>query len=576
MEFFREISKYLDEWRGSIYRKPLVLRGARQVGKTTLVRQFSKKFKYRILLNLETSADLAYFQDYAGAREILEVLLVKYQIPSDGVKDTLLFIDEIQESPFAIQQLRYFYEFIPDLCVIAAGSLLEFAVRKVSSMPVGRIEYLYIYPLNFSEYLLAKGEKSAWEALNEVPVRPVLNDYLLELFKRYAVIGGLPEIVKLDIEKNNLSDLGKVYESIWQSFIEDVEKYSTNPAEREVISYILQTAPTYVDQRVKFQAFGGSDYRSREVKEAFSKLEKAKIIRLIRPATEVEFPIRPSLKRAPRLQILDTGLVNDALGIQTELMGLDDLSSSYRGAIIPHMITQELLSLNVSKNRKPNFWVREKNQSSAEVDLLYAYRMKLIPIEIKSGPKGTLKSLHQFIDMASHIYAVRIYAGQFRIEKSQTATGKKYLLMNLPYYLGSKIPAYVAYFVDNYSLDDVKDAVVYEEYIPSPEMVREGFGNPYGSKSSIDVEALSSFSEDENKGLMVWPPEIDAKTDKVKAELSTLIQIVKLENGVRANILALRIGKSIATTERYIKLLRASELIEFIGAPKTGGYYLKD
>lgn len=576
MEFFREISKYLDEWRGSKYRKPLVLRGARQVGKTTLVRQFSRKFKYPILLNLETTIDLSYFQDYKGAKEILEVLLAKHQIPSDGVKDTLLFIDEIQESPFAIQLLRYFYEFFPDLCVIAAGSLLEFAVRKVRSMPVGRVEYLYIYPLNFSEYLLAKGEKAAWEAFDEVPIRPVFHPYLLELFKRYAVIGGLPEIVKLDIEKNNLSDLSKVYESIWQSYIEDVEKYSSNQTDREVISYIIQNAPVFIDQRVKFQNFGGSEYRSREVRAAFSKLEKAKVIRLIRPVTEVEFPALPNLKKTPRLQFVDSGLVNDALGIQTELMGFDDLSNSYRGALIPHIITQELLSLNVSKNRQPNFWVREKNQSSAEVDLIHAYRMKLIPIEIKSGPKGTLKSLHQFIDMASHIYAVRVYGGKFTIEVNKTATGKKYLLMNLPYYLGSKIPAYIAYFVDNYRLSDDESSAIYEEYVIPPALVKEGYVSPYKPKKSIFEEDETSFAEIKSEGVIAWPPEIDSKTDKVKTILSLVLQIIEAENGIRANILALRIGKSIATAERYIKLLRTNGLIEFVGPPKIGGYYLKD
>ena len=486
----------------------------------------------------------------------------------------MLFIDEIQESPYAIQQLSYFYEDFPDLCVVAAGSLLEFAIRKVRSMPVGRIEYLYIYPLNFSEYLQAIGHKGAWDALNQVPISPVQGDFLRKLFKRYAIIGGLPEIIKLDIEKKNVSDLARVYESIWETYIHDVEKYSINESEREVISYILRTAPNYIDQRVKFQYFGGSDYRSREVKAAFMKLEKAKVIRLIRPATEVEFPIRSSLKKSPHLQFLDTGLVNDALRIQAELMGLDDLSNAYKGAIIPHIITQELLSLNVSKNRQPNFWVREKNQSSAELDLLFAYNQMLIPIEIKSGPKGTLKSLHQFIDMAEHIYALRIYGGVLNVERSRTPNGKEYLLMNMPYFLGSRIPEYISFFVDNYSLSDSKDVILYKDTHPSVGsfLMKDTMGS-----YSIDRERNEGLDTPlEDDGRFVWPPLLELKTQKLKNELLKVLQIIRLGKGPRANVIAKKLGKSIASTERYIKLLKSNDLIEFIGAPKTGGYYLVD
>lgn len=162
--------------------------------------------------------------------------------------------------------------------------------------------------------------------------------------------------------------------------------------------------------------------------------------------------LSPIWKKSPRLQFLDTGLINHALGIQAQMLGMEDLSNSFKGAIIPHLITQELISLNTITITKPNFWVRDKNQSSSEVDLVYPYIDKVIPIEIKSGAKGTLRSLHQFIERADHLYAIRIYGGKFNIEESKTTNGTPFLLMNLPHYLGTQLPNYIDYFVKNHTL----------------------------------------------------------------------------------------------------------------------------
>ena len=134
------------------------------------------------------------------------------------------------------------------------------------------------------------------------------------------------------------------------------------------------------------------------------------------------------------------------------MLTLTDLSNSYKGAIIPHLILQELISLNNINDKKPHFWVRDKKQASSEVDLVFAHKNLVIPIEIKSGSDGTLKSLHQYIERCDHPYAVRIYSGKFEIIRTTTPGGKPYLLMNMPYYLGTKIPDYLAYFTENYPL----------------------------------------------------------------------------------------------------------------------------
>ena len=451
MSFKRHIFSELEKWASSANPKPLILRGARQVGKTTLVNDFSRAFKNSILLNLEKPKDLRFFDDYDDVQNIKDALFLEHNISNADLENTLLFIDEIQESPKAIQLLRYFHEDIPQLHVIAAGSLLEFALTEVKSFPVGRIEFLYLHPLNFSEFLAAIGQQQAFEQLHQVPVKAFAHSTLLDLFNTYTIIGGMPEIVKTYLINKSVVDLPRVYESIWATYKNDVEKYTSNDTERKVIKYIMDVAHLYVDQRVKFQNFGNSNYRSREVGEAFRNLDDAKVIQLIYPTTDLKVPVRPDVKKSPRLQFLDTGLINHDLKIQGEMLALSDLSNAYKGAIIPHIIFQEVLSLNTIDNKKPHFWVREKTQASSEVDLVIQYRDKIIPIEIKSGPTGRLKSLHEFIERTDHHYAIRMYAGVFNVEEHQTPNKRKpYKLMNLPYYLGTKLPEYISYFLNNH------------------------------------------------------------------------------------------------------------------------------
>lgn len=449
--FKRHIYSYLEQWKIATNRKPLILRGARQVGKTTLVTQFAETFSNRILLNLEKPKDIRFFNDYEDVQTIKDALFFEYNISNADTNTTLLFIDEIQESPKAIQLLRYFYEEIPTLPIIAAGSLLEFALSQVKSFPVGRVEFLYLHPLNFSEFLMAIEQGQAVEQLTQIPVKNYAHTTLLNLFHTYTIIGGMPEVVKTYLIDKSIADLPKVYQSIWATYKEDVKKYAKSSSSENVIKYIMEVAHLYVDQRIKFQNFGNSNYRSREVGEAFRNLEAAKIIQLIHPTTDLEAPMKPNLKKSPRLQFLDTGFLNFDLNIQGELLAFKDLSNAYKGAIIPHIIFQEVLSLNTVSNQKPFFWVREKAQASSEVDLVLQYQNTIIPIEIKSGPTGKLKSLHEFIERTNHHYAIRMYAGEFKIETHQTPNkNKTYQLMNLPYYLGTQLDQYIVFFIKNY------------------------------------------------------------------------------------------------------------------------------
>lgn len=447
MDLTRKAYRELLKWKENPDRKPLLIRGARQVGKSTMVRQFSKEFHHYISLNLEKQQDRRWFEQIDNVNDIMKALSLHYNIPNDG-KSRLLFIDEIQEFPKAIQQLRYFYEELPELYVIAAGSLLEFALKKVASFPVGRVEQMVLHPFDFEEFLMALNQEQALLQLNSIPVASWAHESLMKWFHIYIIIGGMPEVIKQYITDGNYSHLGNIYESIWQGYKDDVEKYASNSTERKIIRHVIETAPVE-RERIKFEGFGQSSYRSREVGEALRALNLSRIIRLIYPVTNTEPPLIEDIKKSPRLQFLDTGLLNYVLNVQAEMIGIEDFNTFYKGKIIQHLVSQELQAQFDTPSYKPHFWVREKANSNAEVDLIYQYKKYIIPIEIKSGEQGKLRSLHQFVQQANHPYAIRMSSIHYSIEKVQTPAGKPYILLNLPYYLGTKLPEYVSWFVDN-------------------------------------------------------------------------------------------------------------------------------
>ncbi|MCY4217389.1 MAG: AAA family ATPase [Flavobacteriaceae bacterium] len=446
----RSITKYLMFWKSKANRKPLIIRGARQVGKTTIIKEFSKTYKYQLILNLEKEEDREFFRNTDNVKLILQYLLLSRKLNDSCLSDTLLFIDEIQEYPKVISLLRYFYEEVSELHVIAAGSLLEFAMRRLQTFPVGRVEFMYLHPINFEEYLEAAGFSILLDDLKNIPTNPIAHRVLMNQFNRYATIGGMPEIIQQAVIDFKVSHLVLTYDSIWNSFLSDIEKYARNDTELKVIKLIMSTAPFLVDKRIKFQNFGPSNYRSREVGVAFRSIHQAKVIQLIYPSTEMKPPIILDFKKSPKMQFLDTGILNHILGITGQLSVLNDFSNDYRGFLIPHIFIQDFISIHHITHFLPSFWVRNKTQSSSELDLIVVVDGKLLPIKIKSGKTGRLRSLHQFIDHCDHHYGIRIYSGEFDVHKTKTPNGKPYVLMNLPYYLGTQLPKYARYFVENY------------------------------------------------------------------------------------------------------------------------------
>ncbi len=444
--FQRDILQELKKWRQKNNRKPLIIRGARQVGKTTVVRQFSGEFRGFIYLNLELPEDRKPFENFTNFDTLLQTLFFLKNMSLADRADTLVFIDEIQEVPDALQHLRYFYEEAPDIPVIAAGSMLESLFNPDISFPVGRVEFLVIQPASFPEFLQASGETTALQQVLAVPSAAFAHDALLKLFRTYCLIGGMPEIVAHYAAHKDLAALTSIYESLLVSYLDDVEKYANGTSQIGYIRHAIRSSFAEAGKRIKFQNFGNSSYKSREMGEALRALEKALLIHLVYPQISPVLPMLPDISKSPRLHVLDTGMLNYFVGLQKEILGTTDLNSVYQGTVIEHIVGQELLARQYSALRGLAFWVREKPTSSAEIDYLFSYKEKLVPLEVKSGATGTLRSLGLFMDMAPHNIAVRFYAGEILISTLTTTGGKTVHLLNLPYYLVSQIEKYLEWF----------------------------------------------------------------------------------------------------------------------------------
>lgn len=447
--FKRQVITELEKWRQNKSRKPLVIRGARQVGKTTLVHEFASQYGQYIYLNLELEEDKEPLLNFKSLEKLLSNIFFIKNKSLTKKSDTLIFIDEIQEVPHALNILRYFYELEPEISVIAAGSILETLFDKNISFPVGRVEYKVIRPVSFPEFLSALGETSALGELENVPVADYAHSKILNLFHTYALIGGMPEIVQHYVKHRDIVSLSPIYDSLINGYLEDVEKYATSSAQIQHIRHCIQSSFSQAGKRIKFEGFGNSPYKSREMGEALRTLEKALLVQLLYPCTTFTIPLIPDIKKSPRLQILDTGLLNYYVGIQKDIIGTDDLNSIYQGTMIEHLIGQELLAFQFGALSKLHFWVREKKGSSAEVDYLFQFNSMVIPIEVKSGADGSLKSLHSYMDSAPHGYAMRLYSGQLKITNAVTANGKPFQILNLPYYLGTQIEKYLSWFVQS-------------------------------------------------------------------------------------------------------------------------------
>jgi predicted AAA+ superfamily ATPase len=453
----RTLSNFLHRWKNSPSRLPLILRGARQVGKTTLIHDFSKNYDQYLYFNLERNEDAKLFSNRQSITNLVSLIFLSKNIKNAKDKSTLIFIDEVQEVPYVIEQLRYFYEEFPELHIIVTGSLLDFALQKIERVPVGRVEYAEMHPLSFREYLDACDKTAILDKLdNEMPLS---NDYLsliMVMFNEYAMVGGMPMIVKNYIEEKSLVRLKELYNGISEAYKTDVSKYAKSPNEANIIRQIIDTVPLLVDERINMAKFGALAFKSIDIRNGLIALEQARLLELVYPTSNTSPPIIGDSRKRPRLHYLDVGLLNYQLGLHHEYLIVTDLNHIAKGALIQQIVNQEIKAQNYLNSTSKGFWARDEKGTSSEVDLLYSFRNHLIPIEVKSGATGTLRSLHEFMDRCYHIYAIRIYSGELRIDTVKTRTGKSYKLLNLPYFLSGWIEQYLNWFFTIYTYDDSK------------------------------------------------------------------------------------------------------------------------
>jgi predicted AAA+ superfamily ATPase len=429
----RNIINEIRAWRKRENRKPLVLRGARQVGKTTLVNAFGREFELYLTLNLEEPEHIQLFDNYKNMESLLTGI---YLVNNAEKKDvpTLLFIDEIQSSPRAVSLLRYFYEKTPWLYVIAAGSLLESLIDKQISFPVGRVEYMAVRPCSFNEFLGATGNTEMQKLHRSGEIPASVHPLVIQLFNQYTLIGGMPEVVADYAKNKDILSLGRIFETLLSGYQDDTEKYSLTGNMRHILRHILKTGWNYAAQRVKFERFGESDYRSREVGEAFRLLEKTMLLEMVYPYSGYKLPIVSEVKRSPKLLWLDTGIVNYVAGIQKDVFSVKDISDVWRGKVAEQIVGQELLSEVTRFSAKRNFWIRNAHGSDAEVDFIIQHEGRIIPVEVKSGTNAKIHSLHLFMDEVEHQTAIRIWSGEMSVNEITTFKGKSYKLLNVPFY----------------------------------------------------------------------------------------------------------------------------------------------
>jgi predicted AAA+ superfamily ATPase len=395
----RLIDWHLKTWKNEKKRKPLLLKGARQIGKTYSVRQLGKQFETFVEINFELTpeAKTLFEKDLDPKRILWELGLLSKTTITPG--KTLLFLDEIQTAPQAILALRYFYELMPDLHVIAAGSLLDFTVEKIG-MPVGRISTLYVYPLSFMEFLAATQNAPFIDAiLKQKPLSKILHENLLDLVGQYLAIGGMPEVVQAWVETKDPRACYEKQKDLIETYSQDFPKY----AKRHQIPYLeilFNQIHHFIGKQFKYSSIHG-EYKKRELAPCLSLLRSANVVHQITHTAGNGLPLgaEVNLERF-KLISLDVGLSQALLGLDLAAWFLNpDKDFINRGAVAEAFVGQELLAYASPRSKTElYFWKRETTGALAEVDYLYDFQNTVLPIEVKSGHGSTLRSMHQFLE----------------------------------------------------------------------------------------------------------------------------------------------------------------------------------
>ena len=452
----RQQLQFLSTWLHNTNRKPLIIRGARQVGKSTLVDLFARQADQTLhIVNLERHPELAAIFSSKDPEQIIQQLEFLPNMGTIG-NDTLLFLDEIQAVPESIPALRYFFEDMPRLPVVSAGSLLEFALADHNfSMPVGRIQYLHMGPMTFGEFLLAMDEERLKKIIDTYEpgreIGEIAHQRLLQLLRSYYFIGGMPEAVAVFADSHSYKEVASVHNSIIETYRDDFPKYGGSRNLTRMLN-VFNFAARNVGKKIKYSNISSQE-QSGTIKKDIELLAMARVIGKVIHSHCSGLPLQADIKeRVYKLLFLDIGLMNAICGIGWHSISqMDDRNLINQGAIAEQFIGQHLQAMLSDKpNRELNYWLREGRSSNAELDFVIALGGNIIPIEVKSGAAGSLKSLHQFMGSKNAPLAIRFDTNPPSVQQIDTVINVnkqreqvQYPLISLPIYLVERLESIV-------------------------------------------------------------------------------------------------------------------------------------
>lgn len=451
----RLASSDLQSWWKKSKRKPLVIRGARQVGKSTLVRNFCRAQKIHLYeINLEKHPGLESTFATLDLEKIKHALegVLRSRIRSEK---SLLFLDEIQATPKALAALRYFYEEWPELAVVAAGSLLEFALQKHNfSMPVGRIQYLHLVPMTFEEFLMALGEDFLLEKLRSVSPEDAIAETthltLCDLQRQFLAIGGMPEAVQVYCDTKSHQEVGEIHASINETYRDDFSKYAKQ-TELIHLQRVYQQVPALIGQKVKYSQLA-NELQARDVRRVLEMFRNAKLLHHIHHSSCSGLPLGANANpNIYKLYHLDVGLLMSLQGINHQtLSSFNERKLINEGVLAEQFIAQHLVNVR-AQSQNLVYWLREGKRGNAEIDFVVAERGEVIPIEVKSGKSGSLKSLHTFVLEKSKTLAIRFDLNPMSLQLVSVRTSSSsgtvpvnYTLLSLPLYCVGQISRMVS------------------------------------------------------------------------------------------------------------------------------------
>lgn len=410
--YSRKIDQELQLWKSLTDRKPLLLRGARQVGKTTAVRHLAKQFDFFAEVDFNERHDIHYmFDGTYSPQEICQLLSILLQVPIEPGK-TLLFFDEIQACPNAINRLRYFYEKYPEQHLIAAGSLLEFALEELPSYGVGRIRSIFMYPFSFEEFLGATNNKMLATAINNAsPSKPLptpIHEQALRLLRVFLAIGGMPAVIARYTKDGNLMECQNILSELILSFQDDFSKYRRRIPALRIDAVFRSVAEQGLGKFIynRVNTTGNSE----QIRSALETLILAGLVYPVTHTSANGIPLGAETNEKYRRMLLcDTGIVQRILNLDiSEFFNTQDLRVVNQGAIAETFVGTELVKAASCYYPEPLFcWHREKPGSNAEVDYVIQTGKNICPIEVKSGLKGSMQSMRLFMELKGLTRGIR-------------------------------------------------------------------------------------------------------------------------------------------------------------------------